>query len=149
MKGQSGLVRLLVGLFSSGGLVSIFLFQSVNLAGFFHLELTYVQNFVLNRLVRFIFNDVFLLGIIFALFYRRQYLVFALWVQLFGVVFILIPYLVIKINAPYYNGPLINFIHRLIINPVLMILLIPAFYYKDILQSRNVKDLHKDGKPDS
>ena len=39
-------------------------------------------------------------------------------------------YFIIKLNYPAYNGPMINYLHRLIINPTLLLLLIPAFYYQ-------------------
>jgi exosortase F-associated protein len=68
--------------------------------------------------------------LIYALFYERKYVLFAVWVQVFGMVFVLIPYFIIKFNFPGYNGPLISFLHRLVLNPTLLLLLIPAFYYQ-------------------
>ena len=50
-------------------------------------------------------------------------------VQLAGLVFILVPYLVLKLGFDAGNGPLVSFLHRLVLNPTLLLLLIPAFYY--------------------
>lgn len=85
---------------------------------------------MINRTIRFLLNDLFALGLIYALFVQRKYLLFAIWVQLAGVFLFLIPYFIIKLNYPSYNGPLINYLHRLILNPTLLLLLIPAFYYQ-------------------
>jgi exosortase F-associated protein len=75
-------------------------------------------------------NDAFTIGLIYALFVEKKYVIFSLYVQLAGVVLFLLPYYVLKIYFPTYNGPLISFLHRLILNPVLLMLLIPAFYYQ-------------------
>ena len=90
--------------------------------------------FAAGRAMRFILNDIFALMIIWALFPERKYLIFAIYVQVAGILLILIPYLVLKYHMPGYNGPLINFLHRLVLNPLLLILLIPAFYYQKQLQ---------------
>ncbi len=87
-------------------------------------------SFALGRAIRFILNDIFALLIIFALFYERKYIIFAIYVQLAGMVLILFPYLILKYHMPGYNGPLISFLHRLVLNPLLLLLLIPAFWYQ-------------------
>ncbi|MCA6073407.1 exosortase F system-associated membrane protein [Fulvivirga sedimenti] len=86
--------------------------------------------FATGRAIRFILNDVFALLIIFALFFERKYIIFAIYVQLAGMVLILFPYLILKYHMPGYNGPLISFLHRLVLNPLLLLLLIPAFWYQ-------------------
>lgn len=108
----------------------MYLFQRFNLANIFGFQADGITNFLINRAIRFVLNDLFMLGIIYALFRERKYLVFALWVQLFGIVFLLLPYFVLKIYHPSYNGPLLSFLHRLVLNPTLLVLLIPAFYYQ-------------------
>jgi exosortase F-associated protein len=70
------------------------------------------------------------LGLIYALFVQRKYIVFAFFVQLIGIICFLLPYFVLKVYWPSYNGPLISFLHRLIMNPTVLMLLIPAFYYQ-------------------
>jgi exosortase F-associated protein len=73
-------------------------------------------------------NDFLLVGIIYSLFEHRKYVIFALWVQVAGLVFILFPYFLLKLVWGLGNGPLISFLHRLVVNPILLLLLIPSFY---------------------
>ncbi|MCX2745216.1 exosortase F system-associated protein [Mangrovivirga sp. M17] len=89
-----------------------------------------LSHFLVNRAIRFVLNDIFAITIIAGSFGRRDFVVFAVLVQLIGLFVFFIPYVILKIYYPTYNGPMINFIHRLILNPVLMILLIPALYIK-------------------
>jgi exosortase F-associated protein len=122
-------VRWLAGLLAVTGLVIIFLFQRINVAGIFGVMDTR-WSFIINRSIRFILNDTLAVILIFSLFYERKYVVFAVYVQLLGMLLILFPYFILKFNYPHYNGPLISFLHRLILNPTLILLLIPAFYYQ-------------------
>lgn len=121
--------RIVVGVFSVAGLVLVFLFQRQDVAILLGVEEN-VWRFIINRSIRFIINDVMAILLIYSLFYERKYVLFAVWVQIFGMVFVLIPYFFIKFNFPGYNGPLISFLHRLVLNPTLLLLLIPAFYYQ-------------------
>jgi exosortase F-associated protein len=122
--------RWVAGVFCTVGLVAFFLGQGYDYAGhWLNVENDRIAFFV-NRTLRFLVNDGLAIGLIYALFWERKYLVFALWVQLGSLVFLLIPYFVLKYHWPSYNGPLINFLHRLVLNPTLLILLIPAFYYQ-------------------
>jgi hypothetical protein len=41
-----------------------------------------------------------------------------------------VPYVILKLNYPSYNGPMINFLHRLILNPLLIYLLVFFFWYQ-------------------
>jgi exosortase F-associated protein len=121
--------RIAVGVFSVAGLVLVFLFQRQDVAVLLGVKEN-VWRFIINRSIRFIINDGLAILFIYALFYERKYVLFAVWVQVFGMVFVLIPYFIIKFNFPGYNGPLISFLHRLVLNPTLLLLLIPAFYYQ-------------------
>jgi exosortase F-associated protein len=122
--------RILIGALAAAGLVAIFLFQRFDFARYWHLADSVLGRFLINRAIRFIANDTLAIALIYALFYERKYVVFAVWVQLAGVVLFLLPYFVLKICFPSYNGPLLSFLHRLILNPTLLLLLIPAFYYQ-------------------
>jgi len=122
-------MRWITVLASTAGMIAIFLFQKYNVAGLLGLQDPY-SVFAVNRSIRFVLNDLFAIGLIYALFANRQYVWFAFVVQLAGMVLFLLPYLCLKYYLPHYNGPLINFLHRLILNPVLLFLLIPAFYYQ-------------------
>jgi exosortase F-associated protein len=85
-------------------------------------------NFVINRTLRFVLNDACGLLIISGLFYERKYVLVTLWVQVTGFVAFLIPYFLLRFNWPEYSGPLYSALHRLVLNPTLTLLLIPAFY---------------------
>lgn len=127
--------RIFVGLSCAIGLVLVYLFQKIDIGGMMEIDGA-LHRFMVNRTIRFIMNDALMLGIIYSLFKQRKYTVFALWVQLTGIIFLLIPYFVSKIYFPSYNGPLISYLHRLILNPTLLILLIPAYYYQEYLEKK-------------
>jgi exosortase F-associated protein len=129
-------IRAAIGAVSVLMLLAIFLYQRIDVAAYMNLGEETVHRFLINRTIRFVLNDVFAIGLIFALFGERKYVVFALWVQLAGMILFLFPYFILKLNFPRYNGPLISFLHRLILNPTLMLLLIPAFYYQKQLKGR-------------
>lgn len=124
------MTRWVIGVICAMFLFLIFLFQRLDVSAFLGLALSPPWDFIFNRSIRFLMNDLFTIGLIFALFNSRPFLIFSIYVQLFGLFFILIPYFIVKLNFPSYNGPLINFVHRLILNPLLLLLLIPAFYYQ-------------------
>ena len=124
------LVRTGVGVLCLAGLLLVFVFQRTDVAALAGFGGKDVHRFLINRTLRFLANDFLMVGLIYALFCERKYVVFALWVQLAGLVFFLLPYFVLKLNFPAYNGPLISYLHRLILNPTLLLLLIPAFYYQ-------------------
>jgi exosortase F-associated protein len=131
--------RWLIGLLSIAGLLAVYLFQKTDVAAIFHLE-NPLHRFMVNRTIRFLLNDFFMIGLIYALFRERKYVVFALWVQLAGVIFFLLPYFCLKLYFPSYNGPLISYLHRLILNPTLLLLLIPAFYFQRFNQRQGRHD---------
>jgi exosortase F-associated protein len=111
------------------GLLVIFLFQKINYAAGIGIE-GETAVFIVNKSLRFLANDFLMIGLIYALFQERKYVIFALWVQLVGFVVILIPYFLLKLVFHTGNGPLVSFLHRLVLNPMLLMLLIPAFYYQ-------------------
>lgn len=123
---QMRLVRLIFVFSGVAGLITVFLFQQINLAAFMQVEDNRLQ-FLINRSIRFILNDAFSLLIISGIFFKRKYIWVAIMFQILGLLFILIPYLSFKWWLPSYNGPLISFLHRLVLNPVLLFLLIPSF----------------------
>jgi exosortase F-associated protein len=129
-------VRIVLGILSVAGLVVVFLFQRINLAAALHVSDVHIHQFIINRSIRFLLNDFLTIGLIYALFGEKKYVMFAFWVQGIGIVFFLIPYFILKIQYPAYNGPLLSFLHRLILNPTLLLLLIPAFYYQKKISSK-------------
>lgn len=125
--------RILLAVLSVSGLVGVFLFQQQDVAMALGFEDSFLQ-FIINRSIRFLLNDTLAIILIYSLFNERKYVMFAIWVQVMGMVFVLIPYFILKFNYPDYNGPLLSFLHRLVLNPTIVLLLIPAFYYQ-----RNLK----------
>lgn len=122
--------RVVVALLSIAGMVLVFLFQRVDVASMMGVGEPAIYRFLINRTIRFLLNDAFAIGLIYALFEERKYVIFSLYVQVAGIVLFLLPYFVLKIYYPAYNGPMISFLHRLVLNPTLLMLLIPAFYYQ-------------------
>ena len=84
------LSRILIGGLCVCGLVAVFLFQRIDVAGFLGSE-AFIHKFLINRTFRFLLNDAFAIGLIYALFQERKYVVFSLYVQVVGMVLIFIP----------------------------------------------------------
>jgi exosortase F-associated protein len=123
--------RFILGGLCLCGLLCIYLFQKTDIGNLLGIV---DQNwkFVVNKSIRFLANDALMIGLLYSLFTERKYVIFALWVQLAGLAFFLIPYFVLKLAFNANNGPLVSFLHRLILNPTLLIMLIPAFYYQKL-----------------
>lgn len=115
-----------------GILGAVYIFQRINLAGLlgiFHPNII----FAINRTARLILNDFACLLIIFALFREAKYLKIAFWVFLIELLVILPFYLAIKLSFEgdsEISSPLLSQVHRLIVNPMLMILLIGGFLFQ-------------------
>jgi len=104
-------------------------------------EFTFVQNldisegarFVIRKLIRVLLNDVFMLIFIAAWFKDWKITRLAILIQLLDS-FVLLPmYLIAKLSLEgpsEISAPLFSQFHRLIVNPTLMILLIPAVYFQ-------------------
>lgn len=73
------------------GLIFIYLFQRTDVAEWMGVDQTNLK-FIINKTLRFLINDFLVIGLLYALFYERKYVIFSLWVQLTGLVFILIPF---------------------------------------------------------
>lgn len=134
------------------GLFAVYFFQ--HYLDFYHLiqfkaprEILYssdyqtvdVWEFSVNKIMRYLINDLFAMAIIAALFPEQAYIRFAVAVLLFGL-FILSPsYIALYLWQPTGFSSLIGHLHRLVMNPLLMMLLIPAFYY----QKQLLKQSHR------
>lgn len=116
------------------GLALVFLFQGVDMLSLcsscsFHPY----THFAVRKILRVLFNDTFMLLFIHALFRDPSVTRLAWYVQLVDTLILLPIYLFVKL---YYEGdaeismPLLSQLHRLIVNPTLMVLLIPAVYYQ-------------------
>lgn len=120
---------LVTGLFI---LTVVYIFQRINLAdmlGGFHPNVS----FIINRTARLILNDLACFLIIFAIFRESKYLKIAFWVFLAELLIILPVYFAIKLSLEgdsEISSPLLSQVHRLVVNPMLMILLIAGFFYQ-------------------
>jgi len=84
--------------------------------------------FVVNKVFRFLLNDLLTIALIQALFMRRNYTYFAFGVMLFSLL-VLLPTFFLG-NALSWPESITAMLHRLTMNPVLLMLLIPAFYFQ-------------------
>lgn len=94
--------------------------------------------FIFNRTFRYIVNDLSVILLIYALFQNRTLTQVAFALQLFGLVVILPIYFYFKLSLEgpsEISSPLLSFIHRIVVNPILMLLLIPAFYYQQKIKN--------------
>jgi len=101
----------------------------------YHLSFTEVNTweFAINKAGRYLLNDVFSIAIIYGVFDKKKYARFAFYLMLFGL-FVLLPiYLVLYLSQPEGFSSMLSHLHRVVMNPVLMMLLIPAFYYQERL----------------
>jgi exosortase F-associated protein len=132
--------RLLLILFSLAGLAFVFLFQNLDLLYLAcGCELHPNTHFAVKKFIRVLWNDAFMIGLIHAWFYDRQVTRLAFYVQLVDT-FVLLPvYLFIKLaleGDSEISSPLLSQFHRLIVNPTLMLLIIPAVYYQRLTGSK-------------
>lgn len=112
-------------------LLLVYLFQELNYVQGFNLSPN--ATFVANRSIRLIINDTLCMALIAALFQKRSYLKLAGIIFLIELLLILPIYLLIKLSMEgpsEISSPLLSPIHRMIVNPLLMIILIAAFYYQ-------------------
>lgn len=116
------------------GLLAVYLLQKNITSLLQYYDLGKFGQFAATKSIRFLLNDLLMILLIYGLFNNKKYTLFAFYVQVFGVICLLMPYLGIKYFYVDYNGPLISYLHRLIVNPLLMLMLIPAFIYKEKME---------------
>lgn len=89
--------------------------------------------FIFNKTLRLCLNDVACFGIIWALFLSKKHLRLAFYVFLVELLIVLPFYFVLKLSLEgdsEISSPLLSQLHRLIVNPSLMILLMISFAYQ-------------------
>src|SRR5690349_16564063 len=124
--------RWVLGIVSVSGLLLIFLFQRFDWTRLVGLnDLANIERFVVNRSIRFVLNDILGVLLVLSLFGKKSLAIIAVYVQILGFVLVMLPYMILKLNYPDYNGPMINFLHRLILNPLLIYLLIFFFWFQE------------------
>ncbi len=95
--------------------------------------------YVFSKLFRFLLNDSLAILIIYGFFGPGKYVKFAAYILLFGLVVLLPLYLVLVIFFYPETYLYLNHLHRLVLNPVLMMLLIPAFYSQKANRKKNIE----------
>lgn len=120
-------------------LAMVFIFQKLNyfrcIQSWFGLSDSVwpYTGFVVNKVIRFLINDGICIFFIYILFKEKKYLNVAFFLFLVELLIILPLYFWIKLSTEgdsELSSPLLSQIHRLIINPTLMILLIVSFLYQ-------------------
>lgn len=117
------------------GLGVVYLLQSVDWLDLLCPGCSFHPNtrFAVKRIVRVLLNDSFMLLFIHVWFADRSITRLALIVQAIDTLILLPLYLVVKLSIEgdeEISMPFLSQLHRLIVNPTLMVLLIPAVYYQ-------------------
>lgn len=120
---------------SLAGLVLIFLFQEYSIGAILLGIKSPSGEFIANRTFRLLCNDLCMLLLISAWFRDKSVTRLAVIIQAIDF-FILLPlYLWFKLTwegPSEISSPLLSQFHRMIVNPTLMILLIPAVYFQQL-----------------
>ena len=117
------------------GLTMVFVFQQSGL--FIAPFISKADNpniyFSVNRTLRVLLNDVSMLLLIAGWFNSKPVIKLAVAIQIVDLLVLLPLYLSLKLSIEgdkEISSPLLSQLHRLIVNPTLMILLIPAVYFQ-------------------
>jgi exosortase F-associated protein len=123
-------------------LVLVFVFQRFNyavvLTSFLPEGLQITQPntiFMVNKTIRLVLNDVACMVLIYAWFKERKYLTLSFYLFLVEVGLLLPIYFIVKLSLEgdsEISSPLLSQIHRLIVNPLLMFLLMVGFIYQRV-----------------
>ncbi len=123
-------------------LAVVYIFQRVNLigpAGAFYTTASPNLVFISNRVVRLILNDFACFLLIYAFFQESKYIKIAFFLFVCELLLILPIYFLLKLSLEgdsEISSPLLALIHRLIVNPMLMFLLMAGFIYQKNLLKR-------------
>lgn len=133
--------------FSVIGLLLIFLFQKVSYVGWWNeivpsaitIESSNLT-FIINKTVRLVLNDALCMVLIWILFETKSYLKIAFILFLLEVGLILPVYFFFKLSLEgptELSSPLLSQVHRMVVNPLLMFLLMAGFIYQRTLSGNN------------
>jgi len=126
--------RVVLGGITVTGLALVYVFQQFNYFHFFFFgEASENAVFIFNRTIRLLINDLLCVMLIFALFEKRKFVKMAFLVLLVELIVILPLYFWVKLKmegTSEISSPLLSQIHRLIVNPMLMLIMIAGFYYQ-------------------
>jgi hypothetical protein len=138
MKDKTRMILIIgAGLFA---LALVYVFQRTNygMLLFEAFEIAPNENFifVINKSLRLLANDLICFFMIFSIFKEKSYRQIAFVVFMLELFFILPFYLLLKLSlegTSEISSPLFSFIHRLIVNPTLMILTGMALAYQKFI----------------
>jgi hypothetical protein len=138
MKDKTRMILVIgVGLFA---LALIYIFQRANygLLLFEAFKIAPNENFifVINKSLRLVVNDLICFFMIFSVFKEKNYRQVAMVVFMVELLIILPVYLLLKLSlegTSEISSPLLSFIHRLIVNPTLMVLTGMALAYQKFI----------------
>ncbi|MDP3354097.1 MAG: exosortase F system-associated protein [Flavobacteriaceae bacterium] len=85
-----------------------------------------------NIIYRYSLNSIVSLAIIYILFKNKDLVYFSFWVFIIGFFVFIIPFYFFIENYQKENYLLLFYIRRFLIQPILLLLLLPAFYYHKI-----------------
>jgi len=88
-----------------------------------------IAKLVLNTTFRFVLNTLISLGILYLIFKDRSIIKFSALIYFVAYVLLLIPFLYFVVNPKQEDYYLFFNIRRFLIQPIILILLFPAFYY--------------------
>jgi len=129
-------------------LLLVYVFQKISYAGLINnflpggFEINHPNIvFIVNRMLRLIINDGACMLLIWGLFKETKYLKAAFLVFCIELLIILPAYFTVKLTLEgpsELSSPLLSQIHRIIVNPLLMVILTIAFYYQKVTTGRRV-----------
>lgn len=134
--------KIVLGLIALGILAAVYIFQRYNPFG---PNVNPNVVFIVNRTMRLIFNDFACFILVYVFFEQKKYLKLSFLVFLAELFIILPLYFVLKltIEGPTeISSPLLSQLHRLIVNPTLMILLIAGFFYQRFVANKSKPHIH-------
>ena len=131
--------RWTLGLIAAFMLLLTYVFQRLDFSHFIGIESAYGR-FIFNRSLRFLLNDLSCLLLITAVFNKKSYLRLSAWLFVVESVIILPLYFLVKLSwegDSEISSPLLSQWHRMIVNPLLMIVLMVGFFYQDFFSKPN------------
>lgn len=125
--------RILYAIIAVTVLIALYIFQRFNYAALISVNFGENTEFIINRTIRFFINDLAVILLIYSIYNNKKLLKIAFAIQLIEMLLILPIYFYFKLSlegASEISSPLLSFVHRIVVNPIIMLLLIPAFWFQ-------------------
>ncbi|MDP2088781.1 MAG: exosortase F system-associated protein [Flavobacteriaceae bacterium] len=90
---------------------------------------------IIHIFFRYSLNSSVSLAIIYLVFVKRDIVLFSIWIFIIGFVVFAIPYYFIITNYNKENYLLLFYVRRFLIQPILLLFLLPAFYYQKLTEN--------------